>query len=147
MKLLFGHDRLVADWASKKFGKPLRNWYAAVGIIDNNGVLIGAASFHDYNESNVELSFYGPGAVSSTVVRGLMQFSFRSLGVNRVTAKTPRGNKTVIRGLPRFGFRMEGVMRRYYGPFKKLDAIVFGLLKSDAERFSAIRRKQGPSGP
>lgn len=138
MKLLFGHDKIVADWASKKFGKPLRNWHVAIGIIDNSGTLVGAASFHDYNESNIELCFYGPGALRATIVRDLMRFAFNNLCVNRVTAKTPRGNKTVIHGLPKFGFHMEGVMRRYYGPIKRLDAIVFGLLKNDAERFMGM---------
>ena len=41
MNLLFGHDQTVADWASKKFGKPLRNWYVAIGIIDRDGKLVG----------------------------------------------------------------------------------------------------------
>ena len=83
----------------------------------------------------MELSFYGPGAVTASVVRQLMRYAFDWLKVNRVTAKTPRQNKTVICGLPSFGFRMEGVMRHYYGPVKRLDAIVFGLLKADAIRF------------
>jgi hypothetical protein len=29
---------------------------------------------------------------------------------------------------------MEGVMKHYYGPKKRLDAIVFGLLEADARR-------------
>jgi RimJ/RimL family protein N-acetyltransferase len=135
MNLLFGHDKVVADWASKKFGKPLRNWHVAIGIIDDAGVLVGAASFHDYNESNIEFSFYGPGAARASIVRPLMKFAFETLKVNRVTARTPRQNKIVIRHLPAFGFHMEGVMKHYYGPVKRLDAIVFGLTKADAQRF------------
>ena len=138
MRLLFGHDKVVADWASKKFGYSLRNWHVAVGIIDSSGALVGAASFHDFNESNIELCFYGPRSLTKPIVRDLMRFVFTTLGVNRVTAKTPRGNKIVIRGLPKLGFRMEGVMRRYYGRTKRYDAIVFGLLKNDAERYMGV---------
>jgi RimJ/RimL family protein N-acetyltransferase len=134
MKLLFGHDKVVADWASQRFGKPLRNWHRAIGIINEAGILVGCASFHDFNESNVEFSFYGPGALRASLVRELMDFAFNGLKVNRVTARTPRQNKQVIRWLPRFGFGMEGVMKHYYGPVKRLDAIVFGLLRNDAEK-------------
>lgn len=135
MILLFGHDKIVADWASRKFGKPLRNWYFAVGIVDKTGMLIGAASFHGYNGSDIEVCYYGPGSVSAEAVKGLMRFAFDQLKVNRITARVPRQNRVVLQGLPAFGFKMEGVMRHFYGPFKRWDAIVFGLLEKDARKF------------
>ena len=135
MKLLYGHDKVVADWASKQFAKPLQNWYWALGIIDKDGILVGAATFHDYNESNVELCFWGPDTLRLNIVRGIMAFCFHTLKVNRITCRTPRQNKVVIQGLPKLGFRMEGVMKHYYGPVKRLDAIMFGLLKADSVRF------------
>lgn len=134
MNLLFGHDKAVADWASKQFGYPLANWYFAVGIIDKDGLLVGAASFHDFNGSNVELCFYGPGAMTASMLRGLMKFAFVGLKVNRVTARTPRQNRIVIRALPRFGFKCEGVAKHYFGPTKRLDAIMFGIVAADAAK-------------
>lgn len=134
MKLIFGQDKLVADWASKKFGKPLRNWYFAIGIADKTESLVGAASFHGYNGSDVELCYYGPGSCSLGAWRGLLSFAFDNLKVNRITARVPRQNKNVLKGLPGLGFKMEGVMRHYYGPVKRLDAIVFGLLETDARK-------------
>lgn len=134
MKLLFGHDKTVADWASQKTGRPLRCWHHAIGVLDSEGVLVGAASFHDMNGSNVEIAFYGPRSASPSVMRGLARFAFDTLGVHRVTAKTPRQNKIVTRHLPRWGFRFEGVMRRYYGAGKRLDAILFGLVREDAAK-------------
>jgi RimJ/RimL family protein N-acetyltransferase len=135
MKLLFGHDKIVADWVSKKSGTPLRNWHHAVGIINDGGELVGCASFHDINGSNVELCFWGPRAVTPNVARGIMRFAFDILKMNRLTAKTPRQNKTVSRHLGFYGFRCEGLMRHYYGPKKRLDAVVFGLLAEDGRRF------------
>lgn len=132
MTLLFGHDKTVADWASKRTGASLRAWHHAVGVLDREGGLIGAASFHDMNGANVELCFHGPGAVSAAVVRELARFVFDGLGVTRVTARTPRGNKIVTRHLPRWGFKYEGTLRRYYGNAKRLDAILFGLIREDA---------------
>lgn len=132
MNLLFGHDKTVADWASKQTGAPLRAWHHAVGIIDGAGLLVGCASFHDMNGSNVEVCFHGPGCARASIARGLARFAFHDLRALRVTARTPRQNKTMTRHLPRFGFRFEGILRRYFGPTKRLDAVVFGLLKEDA---------------
>lgn len=140
MNLLFSHDRSVADWVSKKQGKPLRNWHWAVGVINAEGLLVGCASFHDFNGSNIEICYYGPGSPTIGIVRGLMRFAFFTLNVSRVTARTPRQNKLVIRGLKTFGFKMEGVMKHYYGPFKRLDAVVFGLVASDAKRFIGVAK-------
>ncbi len=134
MNLLFGHDKTVADWVSTKNGKSLQYWNHAIGIINNEGLLIGAATFHEYNGSNVEFCFYGPQSVTHNIMRQLVNFAFDVLKVNRVTARTPRRNKIVNRHLPRYGFKVEGIMRHYYGPVKKLDGIVYGLLRSDADR-------------
>lgn len=139
MRLLFGEEKTVADWASAMFGHPLRNWYFAQGIVDKAGVLRGAATWHDMNGSNIELCFYGPGAMSADIARALMRFAFDEIKVNRISAKTQRGNKIIARALPSFGFRFEGIARRYYGPTKKLDAVMFGLLADDARKFIGVR--------
>ena len=134
MNLLFGHDKTVADFASRQTGAPLRAWHHAVGIIDPSGLLVGAASWHDMNGSNVEICFYGPKCLRASLVHGLARFAFVSLGVTRVTARTPRKNKMIARHLPRLGFRFEGILRHYYGPTRGLDALIFGLLAEDAAR-------------
>jgi RimJ/RimL family protein N-acetyltransferase len=134
MNLLFGHDKAVADFASKQTGAPLRAWHHAVGVIDAAGLLVGAASFHDMNGSNVEICFYGPQCLRASLMHGLAQFAFIGLGAHRVTARTPRKNRMVARHLPRLGFRFEGILRHYYGPTKALDALIFGLLAEDAGR-------------
>lgn len=132
MRLLFGHDKTVADWASKQTGAPLRGWHHAVGIIDRTGLLVGCASFHDMNGSNVEICFHGPSCATLSIARGLARFAFEGLKAHRVSARTPRQNKAISRHLPRFGFKFEGVLKHYYGPNKRLDAIMFGLLREDA---------------
>jgi RimJ/RimL family protein N-acetyltransferase len=134
MNLLFGHDDTVLDWASKKFGYKFQYVNSAIGVIDRDGLLIGAAVFQASNGTNVEFSYFGPGSLTLGITRKLISFAFNQMKVCRVTAKTPRRNRTVNRALPRFGFKMEGVMKHYYGPKKRLDAIVFGLLEADARR-------------
>ena len=126
---------MVADWASQQTGAPLRNWFHAVGVVDDAGAICGAASFHDMNGSNVELAVHCPRALRAGLVKQLFRFAFVTLGAHRVTIKTPRQNSVIKRHAPRFGFKFEGIMRHYYGPTKRLDAILFGLLKDDARRY------------
>jgi RimJ/RimL family protein N-acetyltransferase len=134
MNLLIGHDAVVVEWASKKFGFRFEYCNQALGVIDRDGVLVGAAVFQCLNKTNVEFSYVGHRSLTASVARGLMAHAFDYLKVCRVTAKTPRQNKSVTRALPKFGFKMEGVMKHYYGPKKRLDAILFGLLEADARR-------------
>lgn len=141
MNLLFGHDTVVAQWADKKFGRPGAPWFHAVGIIDKEGTLVGAAVFRDWNGFNVELAYYGPGALTSRVIVGLMRYCFGHLQVTRVTARTLRSNKIVNRGLPRLGFHFEGVSKRYFGPHRADDSFNYSLLKQDYERW--MERRNG----
>ncbi|HXP48857.1 MAG TPA: GNAT family protein [Bacteroidia bacterium] len=135
MNLLFGHDQTVADWVSKKWGKSIPPWYFAVGILDNEGVLKGGATFHNYNGSNIELCYYGPKTVTKEIIIGLASFLIDHLKVQRLTVSTPRKNKSMVKNLPRLGFKVEGVLRHYYGPYKRDDAIIFGMLASEGKRF------------
>lgn len=133
--LVVGHDKVVADWATKKFGRPLAPCHAALGIIDTSGTLVGAALFQDFNGSNVEVSYFGQNSLRLNIVRGLMRFAFDKLRVNRMTVRTPARNKTVSRHVAKLGFRHEGSLKYYYGPFAKDTALLFGLTRKGAERF------------
>ena len=133
--LLFNNDKTVADWVSKKWGKPIPPWYFAVGILNKEGLLQGAATFHNYNGSNIELCYYGPRTVTKEVVKGLTDFVVNHVKVTRITACVPRSNKLLNKSLLKLGFKVEGVLRHYFGPYKKYDAIVFGILAEEAIRF------------
>lgn len=134
--LLFGNDKLVADWMSKKWGHSIPPWYYAIGIIDpKTGLLRGAASFHNYNGANIEISYYGPNTFSRDVIRGISDFCINKIKVERLTVSVPRKSKSMLRTLPRFGFKVEGVLRHFYGPYKRDDAIIFGMLASEGRKF------------
>lgn len=135
MIVVAGQDKLVADWMSKKWGHSIPPWYFALGIMDSTGLLKGGASFHNYNGSNVEIAYYGPNTFTKEVVRGLADFCINGLKIQRVTVTVPRKNKALLRVLPRLGFSLEGVMRHYYGPFRRDDGILFGMLAEKGKRF------------
>lgn len=140
MILLFGHDTTVAEWASSKFGRKIAVWNYALGVLDRDGALRGAATFHDWNGSNIEVSYWGPWTLRLSVVCGIARFCFVELGANRITARTPRSNKIMTRHLRKLGFRHEGVSPVYYGPRRADDAVIFGLLARDAGRLLRDRQ-------
>lgn len=132
--ILAGHDATVAKWVSEKLGCSFHNVVLAPGVIDDTGLLIGGAVLSDHSRFDVELTYYGPGTVSIRLARLLAKFVFEDLGCERCTMRVPRTNKAMLRGAPKIGFQHEGLARRLYGPGKKNDAVLFGLLREDAGR-------------
>lgn len=133
--LVYGNDKLVADWVSKKWGKSIPPWYFALGVLNSQGFLAGGITFHNYNGANIEICYYGPGTLSRTVIRGVADFCINKLKITRVTVSVPRKNKALIRGLTKIGFKVEGVLHHFYGPYHRDDAIVFGMLSSEGKKF------------
>lgn len=132
--LLFGHDRAVVDWAMDRFKLNLVNgqWMMAVGILDE-GTLVGAALFQEYNGHNVEVSYYGPNTMTLGIVKGLASAAVKALGVERITARTSIRNKKMTRGIKGVGFVYEGIQRKFYG---NDDAVVYGLYGKNLARLS-----------
>jgi RimJ/RimL family protein N-acetyltransferase len=135
MNLLSGNDQVIADWASKKWGKPIAPWYHAVGIINSEGILCGAITFHNMNGSSAELCYYGPKTFTRRILRELAHFCIDHLKLNRLTLSVPRKNKVLVKALSKLGFKMEGVLRHFYGPYHRDDAIVFGILAQEGKVF------------
>lgn len=135
MILLYGHDKVVADWVSKKWGKSL-NWSFAHGIIDQEGLLRGGILYHNYNGHNIEITYYGPGTFTVGIYREIAKFLINALpGFTHLTITVPRHNRRLIRSLIRLRIRHEGTLRHYYGPHNRDDAIVFGITKDEGKRF------------
>jgi RimJ/RimL family protein N-acetyltransferase len=120
---LLGQDVMVANWVFKTFNFHPVPFCMAVGIIEKD-CLIGGCLFHAHNGPDVEVSFYGPGALDLSVCRGLARLAINRLGVSRITARTSRSNKTMTRGIRKVGFQYEGVRKFGYG---EQDAIMYGL--------------------
>jgi len=134
VRIVAGHDHEVAAWAQDKYERGLRPYDAALAIVNKQEQIVGAATLHEFNGSNVELCYWGPNTLTRYIAGAIAYFCFRTIKANRITCRTPRWNKPVVRHLPKLGFKYEGLLRRYYGPDRKHDAIIFGLLLSDAER-------------
>lgn len=134
MEIVTGCDDDVAKWASIKLGQQVCPPYLCVGFADQ-GVWQGAAIFNDYNGTNVELTIYGPGCLTREAIRFVFDYAFRQLHVLRVTARTRRGNADMRKLLPRIGFMFEGTAKRYFGPTKQDDALLFVMFPANADRW------------
>ena len=113
--LVVGDDARVAAWtyaAFKLFPVPV---IKALGVVNEDGFLVGGILFQNYNGVNVNLSYYGPGTVSGGIVRAISRICISELHVARLTIIVPKKNKRLLRSVQRFGFRLEGVQRRFYG--------------------------------
>lgn len=136
MELVAGYDEAVADWAGRqlgvKFVQPLR----AFGILNGNGQAVGAAVFNDYYKGgNVEWTHVGPGTIRPGLMRDLARFAFIDLQASRVTAKTAYRNVKVRKLLPKAGFTFEFTQKRYFGPERGDDALVYVLFRENAQRW------------
>jgi RimJ/RimL family protein N-acetyltransferase len=134
MRLVFGQDAFVAQWAIDKYDCGLPACTHALGVVDAAGNIRGAATLHYYGGSNIELCYWGPLTLTRGIVREIVEFCFYGLKVSRITARTQRNNKVMVRHLTKLGVKFEGVARHYYGSTKKNDAILFGLTFDDAAR-------------
>ena len=128
MLLVTGHDRAICNWAGAMFGGlNFSTVHSAFGVADPvDGTLVGAAMFSDYYPGgNVELTYYGPGTLTRSVLNAISYHAFINLNASRVTCKTKRSNKEVSRLLDKAGFKFECVQKRYFGPDADDDAIVY----------------------
>jgi RimJ/RimL family protein N-acetyltransferase len=137
MNLVLGHDKTVADWAGEKFGVTIHPGYIAWGVIDGEGTLTGAIVLHNFmRRGNMEMAMVGA-VVRRDILRRLARYVFGQLGCTRCTARTARSNVLVRKMLPRAGFQFEGVNKRWYGPDREHDALVFALFPEQAKRWMA----------
>ncbi len=143
MPIVAGDDETVAGWVAQKLGvDAIKPPYRAFGFIDQHGTLIGGCVFNDYYpDGNVEMTYYGPKAVTRSNLGFIASFCFDQLKAARITAKTRRMNVLARRILPKGGFIFEGTQKRYFGPSKGDDALVFVMFKDNAARWLAASKK------
>lgn len=113
--LLVGCDVAVAQWLFDLAKSPAFGYDKALGLVDDEGNLSGAFLLHGWNGYNVELSYYGRGALRSGIVRCLAVYILHTFDPSRLTVTVSKRSKKLFRSLQKFGFRLEGTQRRYYG--------------------------------
>lgn len=131
-ELLFGHDKIVAEWVGQKIGKPFSEPFTAIGTLGEGGRLTGGAVFTNYTGDAVEISIAGRGVVCRSFWSSVAHYVFEQLKCSRLAIHTSEKNKRVRRMAPKFGFVYEGTARKMYGKF---NGLAYSLIVSDLSKF------------
>ena len=117
----------------------------AIGIVDNNGRVIGGVVFHGWNKHyrSIEMSSAADNAkwLSKRVIAGILSYPFEQLSVERIACVTTPGDKRTRHLLEGIGMKYEGTGRKVFG---ELDGVSYSLVRDDwrAGRF-CLNRQEG----
>lgn len=121
-------NEAIGTWCATKLGTAVYPPYFAVGVAHSeNEPLKGALVFNQFNGHQIEMTGYGPGAFTASVIRSAAHYVFKQLGCSRLSATTRRGNVKARRLLGKH-FKFEGCSPRYFG---NEDALRFYMLAED----------------
>ena len=142
MTLLLDHDLDIARWTAVRLGVDTLNRLAsAIGVLDEDGVVIGGCVLHNWSRYDMELSYYGPGTMTVGMLKIIAQ-NVVDAGCHRLTLRcSRRDSKRLVPGYLKLGFRYEGCQERLYGPTREDDAMLYGLVADRAERFLRRMKK------
>jgi hypothetical protein len=111
---------------------------AAFGIVDDTGKVCGAFWFNNYNFSDIELHYYGPGTLKRYIVVEICARVLAMFRINRMTLRAKSGG--MGRGFEGLGAHFEGVQRRFLGPTDedKHAVWVYGLYREQIEKIARM---------
>jgi len=127
--------QMIGYWVGQMIKKPMFPPYTALGWLDRKSSLVGAAIFNSYNGANVEVTIYGPKAMTRQALQEGLRYVFKQLQCTRLTGRCSRNNSRMRKLFPRVGFHFEGTMPRYFGPERKDDALVFRMMPEQAKKW------------
>ena len=119
----------IGKWYSNQIQQEVHGPYVVVGWGSELGKFTKCLFFNEYTGANINVHIYAPRVVTKDLMTVLFMYPFEQLKVERLMAKPPRDNKKMLSLLPKAGFQYEATLKRYYGPSKDNDAIVFVYFK------------------
>lgn len=137
MMLLRDEPEIVSAFVAGQTGDQYTDVMRALGILSQEGRIIGGVLLTNYTGFGVELTLAGRGCISRSAWQAIGDMAFGELGCERISVTTRKSNKRVCRLAPRLKFKFEGVARRYYG---KEDGVMFSLLRDEATRYGYWRK-------
>lgn len=142
MQVVTGQDARVAAWMFEVSGSYPMQYNMALGLSEDGGeTFVGGVMFTNYNGSDVEIHFYGPGTLKRRVVRTICYIAATVFNVNRMTVHTRKPH--MARGCIKLGAEYEGRIKRLYGPSDEdCDAAQrFAFWRGRIEELAGLKRK------
>ena len=120
MNLLFGYDEVVANFVAKNiphcqrgFGKNVK----AIGIVDNNKILIGGLCFHNYDPESGLIEISGAATtkrwLTRPVLNRMFDYPFLECQCQMVVMRIRRDNHPLHRMLLAYGFKTQIISRMF----------------------------------
>lgn len=128
----------ICAWYVSQGNKPVFGPFGAVGFLDSDGNLKGAAILLNYNKSNIEVHLYAPKCFTRNSIRAVFNYVFNELKCTRLTAIPERKNKNLIKIMGRLGFVYEYNLVKYYGKEKENDGVIFRMTSIEAKKWIKI---------
>lgn len=97
------------------YGQPPLKFDRCLGVVDNVGELVGYVLFHNWNGSNIELSYYGENTMTPGIIRCIARFIICTFDPARLTVIISKRNRRFLRSVQKIGFKLEGAQRCFYG--------------------------------
>lgn len=129
MMVLLGENAIVCAYVGSLTGDTYSDCIRSIGIISDEGRLVGGIVFTNYTGAGVEMSLAGRRSITPTAMQAIGDVAFGDLGCMRLSVTTRKSNKRVCKIAPRAGFKFEGIARRFYGDE---DGVVLSLLRDEA---------------
>lgn len=128
-RIVRGLKAQVLEWAGHSLGTAFREPCEAFGVVNKDGLLVGAIIWNDFDARNVEMTVVGPFAWTKSVVRETFTYAFNELGCLRISVTIPEKNLGNCEKALRWGWIPEGRKRDYYAVNEH--AIIFGMTRDE----------------
>lgn len=137
MRLLFGHDAVIADWVQRNIPHMQTGFgpATAIGVTDEQGEPMAGVVFHDYQQpyGTIQLSAaaISPRWATRRLVGQILSYPFNELKVHKVWTATQHKNVRALKFNRGVGFTQEGTLKDHFGV--GIHAVICRMLKSDYE--------------
>lgn len=129
---------LLGNWYASQTKKPLLGPYSAIGWINEQGQIQGAAIFCNYNGHNIDIHIHCPKCITRSNYKRVLSYIFNEIKCSRLSARIKKDNKNLLRLMTRLGFIYETVLPYYYGKEKNDGAVVYRLTPIEASKWIKI---------
>jgi RimJ/RimL family protein N-acetyltransferase len=119
MRLLFGHSDAVERFVASLIPRCADGFgpCQAIGVIDNDGLLVAGFVFHGWDPSAETMEFSGasitPKWMTRDILHKLFAYAFDEVGCQMIMTRNSAGNKRLHRQLKSFGFTRYDVPRLF----------------------------------
>jgi RimJ/RimL family protein N-acetyltransferase len=138
VRLLFGHDQIIADWVARNIPHMATGFgpATAIGVVDQRDQPMAGVVFHDYQPAygTIQLSAaaISPRWATKRLVSDILRYPFGQLGVHKVWTATQHENARALKFNEGVGFTREATLRDHFGP--GVHAVICRMLMKDYRR-------------